>query len=259
MTLSTSHVREKLRSLESSVHQALLGRGEPVPIEPARDVGVLPPSRHPDKTGFSTQAGRVRLLHDVANIELQAMELGLRGLLDYPDAPEAFRQELAQLTLSEGSHLTMCLDALEAEGGQWGQWPVHLGLWQATAVEDTLLDRILIVHRFLEGSGLDAQDRILERLDGVAAARNAQRVLAHIQREEIGHVSFGSRWYREICRAEKIDPDRDFFARMDALKVKLPKRNNRISHKSRIASGFTMEEIAYLEKWREESLPPASR
>ena len=127
----------------------------------------------PAKKGLSFKEGQARLLHDLASIELQAMELCLRSLYEYPDAPVAFREQLATIALGEGNHLQLCLNGIETLGFAWGDWPVHVALWHSTANSDSLLDRILIVHRYLEGSGLDAGDTLLRRLSGVACTANA--------------------------------------------------------------------------------------
>ena len=172
-----------------------------VPIFPARDISLLAPKELPEKKGLSFKEGQARLLHDLASIELQAMELGLRTLVEFPDAPKEFREQLWEITLSESEHLEMCLTEIEGLGFKWGDWPVHCALWSATGSHDSLLDRVLIVHRFLEGSGLDAGETILRRLKGVDA-KPVQKAAEKIFSDEIGHVEFGSRWYRNICKSE---------------------------------------------------------
>ena len=219
------------------------------PRIPARDVDLLAPKELPQKKGLSFKVGQARLLHDLASIELQAMELGLRTLVEFPQAPLFFRQQLWEITLSESEHLEMCLTEIEGLGFKWGDWPVHCALWSATSEQDSLLDRILIVHRFLEGSGLDAGDTILKRLQGVDA-KPVQKAAQKIFNDEIGHVAFGSRWYREICQLENIDPNLDFSLRMDRLRGVLPKRVENIAVELRKKAGFTDQEIIYLQNLR---------
>lgn len=247
----------KIERIEAAVHQALLGRGEAVPERPARDVEVVTDFRQmPPKIGFGRAEGRARLLHDLANIELQAMELAYRGLLEYPDAPAEFRDELAALTLSEASHLKLCLDGLEELGFAWGRWPVHLGLWSAVRTGEDLLDRVLIVHRYLEGSGLDAGGRLLERLDGLQLRDASWKAVETIHREEIGHVDFGSRWFRALSRLEKLDPESEFRVRMSRLRAQLPFRTEPLDHEVRRQAGFSDGELAFLEDWRRAGREP---
>jgi uncharacterized ferritin-like protein (DUF455 family) len=245
-------IQAKLAALESSLHQ-LLVRGpesspEQVPSEPAREIRVVRNTELPPKPGLSLREGQGRLLHDLANIELQAMELGVRTLAEFPRAPRVFREELAAITRAEGEHLKLCLEALEALGFQWGDWPIHVGLWAGVSAADDLIGRILIVHRHMEGSGLDAGDSMLRRLSGVDS-RVSRGAVRRIVDEEVGHVEFGSRWFREVCRLEGRDADEEFRARMPAIGAKSP-RTDRLAHDLRRAAGFTNAEIAFLEGLR---------
>ena len=253
-----SNVFEKIRVLRQNADTAL-HRSAPhkAPFLPARDAQVLEFKAHPPKKGFSSLEGQARMLHDLASIELQAMELGLRTLAEFPLAPQQFKEELWKITLSESEHLEMCLTEIESLGFKWGDWPVNCGLWQAVTPEDSLLDRVLIVHRYLEGSGLDAGDTLIRRLAGVNAG-NVQQAVKIINREEVQHVLFGSEWYIKLCVAEKIDPAVDFEIRMNRLRKVLPKRINPINHDLRTQAGFTMAEITYLENLRESFLEKGS-
>lgn len=257
LCFSTPQVWDKIKNIEKDCENALkLTSPGIIPVEPARDAAVLHPKMHPPKKGFSTLEGQARMLHDLASIELQAMELALRSLVEYPEAPQGFREELMALTVSEAQHLGMCLEGIEALGFKWGDWPVHLALWRAVSIEDSLLDRILIVHRYLEGSGLDAGDTLIRRLEGTAGKNTIQKIVKQINFEEIGHVDFGSRWYREICSNEKLDAAMDFPARMDSLRKRLPKRIEPLNHDLRIKAGFSEEEILYCQNLRLDFLKP---
>ncbi len=255
--LNQVNVREKLRLLPREL-EMLAGRHVyPVPEVPGRDVQILPIRDLPPKKGLSSREGQARMLHDLASIELQAMELGLRTLIEFPDAPAEFRQELIALTADEGRHLRLCLDGLEELGLPWGSFPTHLGLWQAVSAKDSLLDRIVIVHRYLEGSGLDASDTLLRRLEGVpaAAVRECVRV---IRQDEMGHVIFGSRWYRRIAEMEGLDADQDFAPRLRRLFSRIPRRLEPISRATRLEAGFREHEIQALEELRQLWLVPAA-
>ena len=235
--------------LKSSPHDLLLMNPQ-VPVLPARDIEIRPRKDHPPKIGFSKAEGKARMLHDLASIELQAMELGLRTLFDFPTATLEFREELAGIAIGEARHLNMCLQEIEALGFKWGDWPVHLSLWEATSSQDSLLDRLLIVHRYLEGSGLDAGDTLLRRLRGLPpeiSHRGIEIAVRTITEEEIGHVEFGSRFYRKFCKLEGIDPENDFSERMERLRWVLPRRLEPMNRPLRRQAGFTDTELDYLE------------
>lgn len=216
---------------------------------PRRYIEVVHPKYHPPKPGFSTALGQARMLHDLANIELQAMELGLRTLSEFSDAPIEFKEELLNITLSESKHLEMCLIEIEALGYRWGDWPIHLSLWKATSSKDSLLDRILIVHRYLEGSGLDAGDTLFRRLELIDCS-GVKKAVHQITNDEIGHVEFGSRWYRRLCEEQKLNPKIDYMERMNRLILTLPKRLEPLAIGLRRQAGFSEDELEYLEDLR---------
>jgi uncharacterized ferritin-like protein (DUF455 family) len=244
--LVESGVFRKLDFLEGQLHDLMRGAAGMVPLTPGRDVTILPIRELPPKKGLSTREGQARLLHDLASIELQAMELGVRTLVEFPDAPDEFRAELCSVTMDEGRHLRLCLEGLQALGFPWGSFAAHNGLWQCVSSEDSLLDRIVIVHRYLEGSGLDASNTILRRLGGVQA-REALRAVEVISADEVGHVQFGSRWYHRLVVG---DPLVDFHARLERLFARIPRRLEPINRELRLRGGFTEGEVEVLQSVR---------
>lgn len=244
-----SSARGKIAALPEAIAHALSLTQPKTEFAFSRDVTVVPPMQLAAKVGLGSVEGQAKLLHDLANIELQATELALRSLYEYPMAPQEFRVELAALALSEGRHLQLCLDAIESLGYNWGHWNVHMSLWSAVSNEDSLLDRILIVHRYLEGSGLDSGDRLLQRLSGVNAPL-LKSVVGTIVSEEVGHVAFGTKWYRAIARDQGIDPDLDFESRIDKIAKQTPKRE-KLCYELRMKAGFNERELRALEKANE--------
>tara|TARA_B110001454_G_scaffold219194_1_gene251326 strand:- start:83519 stop:84289 length:771 start_codon:yes stop_codon:yes gene_type:complete len=249
----TSAIDEKIGLLEAQVHRTLLGDTFAIPKTPDRDIQILERGRHPGKKGLSYVEGQARLLHDMANIELQAMELALRTLCEYPEADKTFRQQLADLTLSEGRHLKMCVDGLRELGYKWGHWPIHLVLWNAVDASDSLIDRIFIVHRYLEGSGLDAGQSLIERFKAIPPNK-AVDIMNVISNEELDHVQFGSEWYRHFCRKSKLDADHKFKSLLTDLLPRLPKRMEPVNVELRKKALFSESEIKDLVHLRESQL-----
>ena len=219
--------------------------GTPGAFVLGRDVTIAE-ARVSEKRKISSREKQARLLHHLANIELQAMELAARTLCEFPQAPQDFREQLAEIAIGESRHLILCLEGLDHLGFKWGDWPVHLVLWNAVTADDSLLDRVLIVHRYLEGSGLDAGDAILRRLIG-AEDKIARRAVEVIVREEVDHVLFGSRWYKTFVLEQKLDIEKDFSARISRIAQLVPKRE-KIARELRLKAGFTEFEIAEMEK-----------
>jgi uncharacterized ferritin-like protein (DUF455 family) len=244
---------QKLAAVEDECQRLLLGQVHVPPSHPARDIPVFDRRSLPSRAGLQTSEGQARLLHDLANIELQAMELGVRTLHEFPFAPAEFRHELVSVVLDEARHLRLCLDGICNLGFSWGQWPIHLMLWNTVSRADSLIDRVFIVHGYLEGSGLDAGDQLLSRLSGVIN-RAPREIVKIIVDEELRHVKFGVSWYRELCRLEGFDPAQDFSARTEKLAARLPARAPAISETARLAAGYTPHEIEFMRKFSERKI-----
>jgi uncharacterized ferritin-like protein (DUF455 family) len=240
--------RAKISAMKQACQAVLDGTELIVPELPSRDIPVVSiiATRDRVKPGLSTVEGQGRLVHDLASIELQAMELAFRSLIEFKNTPLEFREELALLALSEAQHFEMCLDALDSLGVKWGEWGVHLSLWSATAKDDSILDRLIIVHRYLEGGGLDAGVKLQKKLNGVNSP-TVVNVVNTIVREEVGHVSFGSHWYRRFCEDEKLDAKYDFGERLNRLMPRIPRRLEKIDRAIRLKAGFTDHELEILE------------
>lgn len=237
---------EKIAAVHGAIGDAMALTKARHDFSLGRNVKIVAPHELPAKIGLGSAQGQARLLHDLASIELQAMELGIRSLFEYPEAPREFRRELAEVALSESRHLGFCLKGLEELGFKWGDWDVHTALWNTVDATDSLIDRVLIVHRYLEGAGLDAGESIMKRLVGVAS-KSVRRTVGVIVTEEIDHVLFGSRWFRKLCESERLDSEREFASRMVRIS-KLSPRREKIAHEVRLRAGFTSQEIAVLSR-----------
>ena len=249
MVLTVRDVWLKLEQVDLALEQALVGsQNIEIPELPGRDICFLPINKLPKKIKISTQEGQQKLLHDLANIELQAMELGLRTLIEFPWAPLDFREQLVKIVKEEAKHLKMCLQGIESLGGYWGKWPIHMGLWAATHKKDSLLERIFIVHRYLEGSGLDAGDTILRKLSGFESPV-VKEIVKIIVDEEVGHVDFGSHWYKQVCAKFKVNEDLFFNQMVKKLMAKHPRRD-KLSEELRLDAGFTKSELKVLQEYR---------
>lgn len=237
--------------------QAALILGSPltmlgIPQLPARDVQVLSTHQLPKKLGLAHPLGLGKLIHDLANIELQAMELAGRTLIEYPEAHVDFRQALCQIMLEEAEHLELCLNELHRISLPWGRWPVHLGLWSAVSREDTLLERIFIVHRYLEASGLDAGEKILKRLSG-AQSSSIKKIVKRIVEDEVGHVAFGSKWYNYYCAEVGVDPHAFYLEKTKNLLESNPKPG-KLAVQLRKEAGYTATEIKALQDLKKRNL-----
>lgn len=189
-----------------------------VPQRPARPPRpeLLPPGAMPRRRPGSVE-GRIALLHAVAHIELNAVDLAFDMIARFaPRLPgseaerSAFVSDWVGVGDDEARHFTMVCDRLEALGAQYGDLPAHDGLWEsAEATAHDVAARLAIAPLVLEARGLDVTPSMIEKLERVGDGASA-RVLQTIYEEEVGHVACGLRWFRHVADCEERDA-REFF------------------------------------------------
>ena len=221
---------------------AVLQPGKPLPGRPVRP-RLVDPAALPRRSPFTT-AGRAALLHAVAHIEFNAINLALDALWRFPGLPEAYYRDWLQVAAEEALHFTLLADHLATLGHAYGDFDAHDGLWAMTErTAGDLTARMALVPRTLEARGLDATPPMQRRLAQAGDAR-AVEILDIILRDEIGHVAIGNRWYRWCCAREGVDPETHYavLAGRHGAPVLRPPFNL----DARRAAGFSEAEIAAL-------------
>ncbi len=181
------------------------------PARPARP-RLMAPRHMPRRRAGGTLQSRIALLHAVAHIELNAIDLAWDVIARFTaeDLPRAFYDDWVGVAAEEASHFTLLSDRLEALGAAYGDLPAHDGLWEAAEnTADDLAARLAVVPLVLEARGLDVTPAMIERLRRVGDTDSAA-ALEVIYREEIGHVAVGSRWFKHICEDRGRDPQATF-------------------------------------------------
>ncbi|MFN8549627.1 MAG: ferritin-like domain-containing protein [Candidatus Eisenbacteria bacterium] len=225
------------------------GSHTPVRAEPPARPGhfrLLAPHEVPERAKLGSAAGRYALMHSVANIEFSAIELALLTAADFPGEPAEFHREWLGVAGEEVCHARMVLARLRALGGEFGDLPVHLGLWD-TAHRFTRVDeRLAIVPRILEARGLDVSARLRDQLHRAGDHESAD-LLEVIYRDEIGHVAAGTRWLRAVCARDGVDPEVRFLELLDRFRRERGSRPTPIDREGRARAGFSERELAALE------------
>ncbi|RVT54032.1 ferritin-like domain-containing protein [Rubrivivax albus] len=217
----------------------------PLPGRPDRP-RLVDPAQVPRRSPF-TREGRAALLHAVAHIEFNAINLALDAVWRFPGLPEAYYRDWLRVAAEEALHFTLVDEHLATLGHAYGDFDAHDGLWtMAEKTAGDLTARMALVPRTLEARGLDATPPMQARL---ARAGDAQAVaiLDVILRDEVGHVAIGNRWYRWCCTHEGLDPVAHYAVlsrRHGAPRLKPP-----FNLSARRAAGFDEDELA--------ALPPA--
>jgi len=152
--------------------------------------------------------GRVALLHALAHIELNAIDLAWDIVARFAgeDLPRGFYDDWVRVAEEEAKHHDLLARRLAALEASYGDLPAHDGLWQAaTETAHDLLARLAVVPLVLEARGLDVTPAMIERLRTAGDADSAA-VLQVIYDEEIGHVAAGKRWFDFLCARRGLDP-----------------------------------------------------
>lgn len=180
------------------------------PDRPARP--AKPPLKEPREMPRRRNAGslatRIALLHAIAHIELNAIDLAwdLIARFTASDLPRGFYDDWVAVADQEATHHALVSARLTALGAAYGDLPAHDGLWQAAqATAHDLLARLAIVPLVLEARGLDVTPDMIEKLRRQGDEASVA-VLDIIYREEIEHVAAGRRWFQWECARRGIDP-----------------------------------------------------
>lgn len=185
-----------------------LGRAQP-PARPARP--ARPELRHPKdmpKRGRGQSvANRIALLHAIAHIELNAIDLAwdilarFQTLPDGTPLPITFHTDWLRVAEEEALHFSLVAGRLASLGAAYGDLPAHDGLWQASeATAHDLPARLAVVPMVLEARGLDVTPAIIDSLTR-AGDHESVDVLHIILRDEVGHVATGRRWFQVAAQA----------------------------------------------------------
>ncbi len=215
VVLATSQPRKKAeaaRRLRQRWESGQLGLGPlcsdlPRPGRPEAPP-LVPPREVPRRRINRGTAGRIALLHALAHIELNAVDLAADLLARFAGAtfPRAFFDDWLKVLDEEGKHFLLLSDRLAALGSHYGALPAHDGLWEAAeATADDLLTRLAVVPLVLEARGLDVTPAMIAKLEQVEDGASAD-ILKVIYEEEIGHVTKGRRWFAWAAEARDLDP-----------------------------------------------------
>jgi uncharacterized ferritin-like protein (DUF455 family) len=219
-------------------------------VEPIADPGrpqhpQLVSPLHTERRSAHTVAGRAVLIHALAHIEFNAINLALDAVYRFRDLPSDYYRDWLQVGAEEAYHFQLLRAHLQTLDHDYGEFTAHDGLWQmAVKTAHDPLVRMALVPRVLEARGLDASPGISKKLAGAGDAR-AVEILEIIQRDEIGHVAIGTRWYTHLCAQRGLNPLATFRALLcefDAPRMRPP-----FAVEARRAAGFSEQELQLLE------------
>ncbi len=167
---------------------------------------LLPPSEMPRRRKGGNEANRRALLHAVAHIELNAIDLAFDIVARFGKMmPRSFTDDWVGVGDDEARHFSLLNSRLKAHQSFYGDLPAHDGLWQsAIDTSGNLAARLAVVPMVLEARGLDVTPAMIKQFETTGDNVSAD-VLQTIYDDEIGHVAVGSRWFKYL--AGKLDKE----------------------------------------------------
>ena len=205
-------VKRLSENWHSSVFERENNSDEPVRINiPGRpDKPDLIPVTQLKQRKLGSERGRATLIHAIAHIEFNAINLALDAVYRFRDMPDDYYADWVKVAFEEAYHFSLLRNRLQELGYEYGDMPAHNGLWEMVLKTDhDVLVRMALVPRVLEARGLDVTPGMMERLTTAGDTKTVD-ILKIILRDEIGHVAIGSRWFKTSCEKRDLKPEKTF-------------------------------------------------
>jgi uncharacterized ferritin-like protein (DUF455 family) len=204
----------------------------------------LVPPRQLKKRSIQQQDGRNVLMHAIAHIEFNAVNLALDAAYRFRNQPDEYYSDWISVAADEARHFLLIQGYLHRHDCHYGDYPAHNGLWDmAVRTQDDVVARMALVPRVLEARGLDVTPQIIERLTRVGD-EDAVEILRTIYNDEIEHVKTGSKWFYYQCEQNHLDPRQTF---LEMIELHLHgELKGPFNFEARLLAGFNDQELDYL-------------
>jgi len=213
-----------------------------IPGRPEKPQLVAP--REVGHRSMATIEGRAALIHALAHIEFNAINLALDAVWRFAGMPVDFYADWLKVAAEEALHFSLLSSHLQSLGFSYGDFAAHNSLWEmAEKTKGDVLARMALVPRTLEARGLDATPGVRSKLAQVGDTAAAE-ILDIILRDEIGHVEVGNHWYHWCCEQRGLDVLTTY--QELALRYKAPVLRGPFNLEARRQAGFMESEIAAL-------------
>jgi len=221
--------------------------GRPVPDcadigRPARPI-CIPPESLPFRKAIDRE-GRAALLHAIAHIEFNAINLALDAAWRFKALGMLFVRDWIGVAIEESYHFKLIEARLHDLDYAYGDLPAHTGLWNlADETAQDVLARMALVPRLMEARGLDALPPIFRAFQGIGD-KPTLRALSVIARDEVRHVALGDLWFRKLCASENLPVSETYQSLI--VSYDIPRPRPPLNEAARIAAGFDMAELDLL-------------
>ncbi len=250
--LLAADIDDKLAQARALDAERRAGRLVCVPLElpEVREPGrpdrpeLVPPSQVPQRR-IGTPEGHAALIHAVAHIEFNAINLACDAAWRFQGLPEGYYADWLRVAAEEAHHFSLLRERLRELGHDYGDFTAHDGLWElARNTADDPLRRMALVPRVMEARGLDVTPGMMERFARIGD-RKTVSILEVILRDEVGHVEAGTRWFRHLCAERGLDPEEHYFQLLENAfggRMRCP-----LHKAARREAGFSETELQRLE------------
>lgn len=214
------------------------------------DQPQLVEARQLARRSMGTLEGRKALVHSLAHIEFNAINLALDALYRFRGHPQQYVEDWLRVASDEGEHFLLLNQRLKSLDSYYGQLPAHDGLWDmARRTDHDVLVRMALVPRILEARGLDVAPPMIEKLRHLNDTETAD-ILQRIYTDEITHVEVGNRWFRYICEQRDLNGTvvfEDLLKGENSAYLRSP-----YNDEARLQAGFNREELALIRQMEKE-------
>lgn len=238
-------------ALAGAFREEQLGiNGDQAVIEPITDPGrparplLIEPRQLPQR-GLGSEEGRAALVHAIAHIEFNAINLAWDAVYRFRGMPAAYYADWVAVADDEARHFQLLSRRLGQLGHVYGDFDAHNGLWEmAVETADSCLRRMALVPRVLEARGLDVTPGMIARLRSVGDQPTVD-ILEVILREEVAHVAAGSRWFAWCCGKAGLEPQATFAGLLE--RHMHGSLRGPFNTEARLSAGFSDAELAHLD------------
>jgi len=209
---------------------------------------IVAPKELPKRRDLNSKEGLIALLHSIAHIEYSAIDLALDAVYRFQDMPNEYKKNWLEVASDEIRHFKMIEKLLKELGSFYGDLPVHKSLFEmAYKTNKSALERMAIIPRYFEASGLDVNPKIINKLKSTKKTEIISQIidaLDIIYIEEIDHVQKGDKWFKYLCQKKQLEPISTYKKIIESFHLK--SRANMYNVEARKQAGFSCDELLSL-------------
>jgi len=210
---------------------------------------IVPPRELPARKDFHTDEGLATMVHAITHIEFSAIDLALDAIYRFRDMPLEYIVDWLIVAQDEVRHYRMMCGILQKLGFEYGDFPVHKGLFEISMkTTGDVIERMAVIPRHFEAGGLDVNPQIVKKLKPYHNNKHVADIidaLKIIENEEIDHVRKGDKWFRYVCNVRQLEPNSTFVSILERYNL-LARGKPHMNIKARKEAGFACDELLAL-------------